>query len=68
MKNCQRDGVFHVDGTYKITENGFPLVVFGLTIDFNPKYLSNRSKITKLDKITSSSLPISLGVPQGCRF
>ena len=31
MKNCQIDRVFHVDGTYKITENGFLLVVFGIS-------------------------------------
>ena len=28
-------------------------------------YFSNRSQITKLGKLTSTSLPISLGVPQG---
>ena len=35
------------------------------SINLIANYFSNRSQITKLGKITSSSLPISLGVPQG---
>ena len=31
MENCGRDGVFHIDGTYKIIKNRFPLLVFGIT-------------------------------------
>ena len=31
MKLIQMRGVFHIDGTYKITSHGYPLVVHGIT-------------------------------------
>ena len=31
MANCEHDGVFHIDGTYKLTKNRFPMLVFGIT-------------------------------------
>ena len=31
LSNLSREGMFHIDGTYKITKNGFPLMVFGIT-------------------------------------
>ncbi len=31
LQNVEHVGVFHVDGTYKITIQDFPLVVFGVT-------------------------------------
>jgi len=31
LKNVVHKGVFHIDGTYKITIQGFPLVIFGVT-------------------------------------
>ena len=31
FSNIERNGVNHIDGTYKITRNGFPLVVYGVT-------------------------------------
>ena len=31
MMNCEKRGVFHIDGTYKLLKNGFPLVVIGVS-------------------------------------
>ena len=31
LYNKNHFGVFHLDGTYKITVNGFPLIVFGVS-------------------------------------
>jgi len=31
MKSCDKRGVKHSDGTYKITSHGYPLFVFGVT-------------------------------------
>ena len=31
MKNCEKEGVIHIDGTYKLIRNGFPLLVIGVT-------------------------------------
>ena len=31
MKKCSMKGVFHIDGTYKLVRNGFPIVVFGVS-------------------------------------
>ena len=31
MKNCERNGVFHLDGTYKLIKTGFPVFVFGIS-------------------------------------
>ena len=31
MKNCEKSGVFHIDGTYKLIKNGFPVIVLGVS-------------------------------------
>lgn len=31
IMNGSREGVFHIDGTYKLVRNGFPVVVFGVS-------------------------------------
>ena len=31
MNDIEYDGVHHVDGTYRITTNGFPLLVYGIS-------------------------------------
>jgi hypothetical protein len=31
MSNIEKSGVHHIDGTYKITTYGFPLVIYGVT-------------------------------------
>jgi hypothetical protein len=31
MKLIQKRGVFHIDGTYKISSHGYPLVAYGIT-------------------------------------
>lgn len=30
MENLSKDGIHHIDGTYKITTYGYPLVVYGV--------------------------------------
>lgn len=45
-------GVFHIDGTYKITSHGYPLVIFGLTDiqgKFHPIVFMITSHETELD-------------------
>ena len=37
MKNCELNGVYQIDATYKIIKNRFPLMVFGNT-DFQGKF------------------------------
>ena len=51
MKFIQKRGVFHIDGTYKITSHGYPLVACGIT-DLQGHYhpiafmlTSNESKV-----------------------
>lgn len=31
MKNCEKTGMFHIDGTYKLIKNGFPVIVLGVS-------------------------------------
>jgi hypothetical protein len=31
MANCERQGMIHIDGTYKLVKNHFPVVVIGIT-------------------------------------
>ncbi len=31
MNNCERIGMFHIDGTYKLVKNHFPVLVLGIT-------------------------------------
>jgi len=31
MSKCENKGVFHIDGTYKLIQNRFPVMVFGIT-------------------------------------
>ena len=31
MHDIEYDGVHHIDGTYRITTNGFPLIVYGIS-------------------------------------
>jgi hypothetical protein len=31
MNDIEYDGVHHIDGTYRITTNGFPLIVYGIS-------------------------------------
>ena len=31
MTNCERTGMIHIDGTYKLVKNHFPVVVLGIT-------------------------------------
>ena len=31
FSNIDKNGVHHIDGTYKITRNGFPLILYGVT-------------------------------------
>ena len=31
FSNLAKIGVFHTDGTYKITSHGYPLVIYGIT-------------------------------------
>ena len=31
IKRCEMKGVFHIDGTYKLVRNGFPVIVFGIS-------------------------------------
>ena len=31
MENLSNNGIHHIDGTYRITTHGFPLVVYGLS-------------------------------------
>ncbi len=31
MENLQNNGIHHIDGTYKITTYGFPLIVYGVS-------------------------------------
>ncbi len=31
MANCERQGMIHIDGTYKLVKNHFPMVVIGIT-------------------------------------
>ena len=57
MKFIQKRGVFHIDGTYKITSHGYPLVAYGIT-DLQGHYhpiafmlTSNESKVLFLKYI-----------------
>lgn len=31
LRRCEMKGVFHIDGTYKLVRNGFPVIVFGVS-------------------------------------
>ena len=31
MSNCEKQSMFHIDGTYKLIKNHFPVVVLGIT-------------------------------------
>jgi hypothetical protein len=31
MEDIEFDGIHHIDGTYRITTNGFPLIVYGIS-------------------------------------
>ena len=31
MRKCEYKGVFHIDGTYKLIKNRFPVMVFGIS-------------------------------------
>ena len=31
MQNCKKEGMFHLDGTYKLIKNGFPVLIFGIS-------------------------------------
>ena len=31
MEDIECDGIHHIDGTYRITTNGFPLIVYGIS-------------------------------------
>ena len=31
MSKCANKGVFHIDGTYKLIQNRFPVMVFGVS-------------------------------------
>ncbi len=37
MSNCEKKGMFHIDGTYKLVKNHFPVVVLGIT-DLSGKF------------------------------
>ena len=31
MENLSNNGIHHIDGTYRITTHGFPLIVYGIS-------------------------------------
>ena len=54
MLDSNIEGMFHIDGTYKLTKEGFPIIIFGKTDfdhHFHPIALSISSHETEADFI-----------------
>ena len=48
MSYCEHKGVVHIDGTYKLIKNNFPVVVIGKT-DIQGKFFPRNGRNQSLD-------------------